>query len=267
MPLRVWPTSRKRWNFGQTIPMNSPRAAPFSKLSGRREDAIADFQRALAKDEDNKESKLGLARLGALPQPLDEIEALHEHLVKLDNDKKTEEAIAVAKEYAHAIEVREGTDKIDYAFAIRILVDLYVAEARFDEAEPLARQALEIRERLPVSDQMEVSRSLTALAGVLLGRSKLADAEGFLRQALEIRQRVLRPDHSFFATIVSSFCSSISQGVSGWNFQDVRRPASHFLRGTCGNRSQSDEWSDYQASLCPWSARRPCRSPCRKRAR
>ena len=170
------------------------RGAIFEAL-GRREDAMADFQRALAKDENNKESKAGLARLGALPQPLDEIEALHEHLVKLDNDKKTEEAIAVAKEYARAIEIREGTDTIDYAFAIGILVDLYVAEARFDEAEPLARQALEIRERLPVSDQMDVSRSLTAVAGVLLGQSKLADAEGFLRQALEIRQRVLRPDH------------------------------------------------------------------------
>ncbi len=165
------------------------------EVPGRRDDAIADFQRALVKDENNEDSKAGLARLGALPQPLDEIETLHERLVKLDNDKKTAEAIEVAKEYAHAIEMREGTDKVDYAFAIGILVDLYVAESRNDEAEPLARQALAIRQNLAVSDQMEVSRSLTALAGVLLGQSKLSEAENLLWQALEIRQRVVRPDH------------------------------------------------------------------------
>ncbi len=162
---------------------------------GRREEAIADFQRALAIAPEQEESKDALKRLGALSKSRDELEALYERIVKLDNDKKPPEAIDAAKEYAHATEVRNGKDHINYAFALSILVDLYTAQGRYVDAEPLARQVLDIREKLAVSDQLEVTRSLTALAGVLLGQSKLPEANVLLRRALEIHKKVLQPDH------------------------------------------------------------------------
>ena len=77
---------------------------------------------------------------------------------------RRDEAIAAGNEYARAVELRTGTESPEYAFALDVLVDLYLARNQLDEAERAARQALAIRESAAVPDRLEIAKNVTNLA-------------------------------------------------------------------------------------------------------
>jgi tetratricopeptide (TPR) repeat protein len=58
---------------------------------------------------------------------------------------------------------------------------------RLDEAEPLLRQALVIKERSLAGAAPSIANTLNALAGVLRDGNQPAASEGFYRRALSIR--------------------------------------------------------------------------------
>jgi len=67
--------------------------------------------------------------------------------------------------------------------------------ARYEEAESLFREALEIyRKALPVGHP-NIANSLNSLALLLQAQNKLAEAEPLLREALEIRRKALPAGH------------------------------------------------------------------------
>ena len=73
------------------------------------------------------------------------------------------------------------------------VVKLY-KEQKFDEALPLAKRALEIRQRLLAPGDQQISSSLSNLAEVYLARRNYGDAKKSLLRLLENQERGLGPD-------------------------------------------------------------------------
>ena len=67
--------------------------------------------------------------------------------------------------------------------------------ARYTEAEPLMRRALEIDEKSYGPDHPDVARDLNNLAGLMQASDRLTEAEPLFRRALEIVEKSYGPDH------------------------------------------------------------------------
>ena len=162
---------------------------------GRRDEAIGEFQRALTNAPDYADAKAALAKLGVAGKPPDEMQALLKHVIDLDHANKPDEAIAAGEEYLHAVEQKNGVGGPEYAFALDVLVDLYISRNDLEGAERAARQALAVRQSAAVPDPLEIAKDLTNLAVVLNAAGKYAEAEPNARKALEMREGALEPDH------------------------------------------------------------------------
>ena len=72
----------------------------------------------------------------------------------------------------------------------------YLAQrARYAEAEPLHRRALDIYEKVLGPEHPDTAMSLNNLADLLLLKGEYAQAEPLFRRALEIREKALGPEH------------------------------------------------------------------------
>ncbi|WP_437841987.1 tetratricopeptide repeat protein [Sorangium sp. So ce1153] len=85
----------------------------------------------------------------------------------------------------------------------RRVVELEQA-GRYDEAIPLARRALGLRERALGSEHPHVAQSLNNLAWLLQTKGDYAAAEPLYRRALAIREKALGPEHPDVATTLNS---------------------------------------------------------------
>jgi len=68
-------------------------------------------------------------------------------------------------------------------------------EQKFDEAVPLAKRALEIRERLLAPGDPRISTSLSYLADVYIARRSYGDARKFLLRLIENQEKRFGPDN------------------------------------------------------------------------
>ncbi|HTN85194.1 MAG TPA: CHAT domain-containing tetratricopeptide repeat protein [Sorangium sp.] len=75
---------------------------------------------------------------------------------------------------------------------------------RYDEAIPLARRALELRERALGSEHPHVAISLNNLAWLLQTKGDYAAAEPLFRRALAISERALGPEHPSVAIALNN---------------------------------------------------------------
>ncbi|WP_437841988.1 tetratricopeptide repeat protein [Sorangium sp. So ce1153] len=103
------------------------------------------------------------------------------------------------------VEAREQTPNLDAATApngpleeaARLnarIVELERA-GRYDEALPLARRALELREQALGPEHPDVAQSLNSLAGLLQAKGDYAAAEPLYHRALAIREKALGAEH------------------------------------------------------------------------
>jgi TonB family protein len=67
-------------------------------------------------------------------------------------------------------------------------------ERKFDEALPLAKRALEIRERLLTPGDPQISNSLSYLADIYIAKRNYGDARKFLLRVIENQEKRLGPD-------------------------------------------------------------------------
>jgi len=82
----------------------------------------------------------------------------------------------------------------------------YLSErARYREAEPLLKRALEIREQELGAQHPDTAGSLNNLAGLYQDQGKYAEAEPLLKRALAIVERVLGPDHPHTRTVRANY--------------------------------------------------------------
>ena len=130
---------------------------------GRRDEAIREFQRALTNAPDYADAKAALAKLGVAAKPPDEMQALLKHVIDLDHANKPDEAIAAGEEYPRAVEQKNGVGGPEYAFALDVLVDLYISRNDLEGAERAARQALAVRQSAAIPDPLEIAKDLTNL--------------------------------------------------------------------------------------------------------
>ncbi|PPJ64013.1 tetratricopeptide repeat protein, partial [Cuspidothrix issatschenkoi] len=88
----------------------------------------------------------------------------------------------------------------DVATSLNNLAGLYDSQGRYNDAEPLYLQSLDIRKRQLGDDHPDVATSLNNLAGLYDSQGRYNDAEPLYLQSLDIRKRQLGNDHPDVAT-------------------------------------------------------------------
>jgi tetratricopeptide (TPR) repeat protein len=81
------------------------------------------------------------------------------------------------------------------------LAYLYSSQGRYEEAEPLYEQALELSQRNLGENHPDVANSLNNLAGLYYSLADNTKAEPLYLQALELCERVLGENHPNTITI------------------------------------------------------------------
>src|SRR5262249_58585348 len=85
---------------------------------------------------------------------------------------------------------RFGPDDPRLATSMNALAGFYASQGRPDMAEPLYREALQIRQRAYGSNHPDVVTSLNNIGGLYALDRRYNDAESMYRRALEINERI-----------------------------------------------------------------------------
>jgi CHAT domain-containing protein/Tfp pilus assembly protein PilF len=93
------------------------------------------------------------------------------------------------------------------AVSLNNLAVLYARQARFDEAEPLYRRALEITEKVHGQEHPSVAISLNNLAAVCEQQGRLAEAVPLLQRSLRTREGKLGEDHPDVAVALNNLAA------------------------------------------------------------
>jgi CHAT domain-containing protein/Tfp pilus assembly protein PilF len=93
-----------------------------------------------------------------------------------------------------------GKDRPGYADSLSFLANLRVALGDFGRAEPLYRQAMEIRKKALGEGHRDCAQSLNDLAALYWAKGDYGRAEPLYLQALEIRKKALGENHPLYAT-------------------------------------------------------------------
>ena len=89
----------------------------------------------------------------------------------------------------------DGEETVAFARAANWVAYNLNALGRYEEAEPLFRRGLEIRELVLGPDHPDTATSNNNVAANLNAQGRFAEAEPLYRKGLAIRERVLGPDH------------------------------------------------------------------------
>ena len=88
-----------------------------------------------------------------------------------------------------------GADDVETATALNNLALTYQRLARYTEAEPLYRRAIEINEKKLGKDNPDVATDYNNLAALLKEQGRYAAAEPLLRRVIAIGENILGKDH------------------------------------------------------------------------
>jgi tetratricopeptide (TPR) repeat protein len=88
-----------------------------------------------------------------------------------------------------------GTEHPDVASSLNNLAYLYSSQGRYGEAEPLYRQALEMRRQLLGTEHPDVASSLLNLGVLYQQQGKYPEAKALYCQALTIAHATLGANH------------------------------------------------------------------------
>jgi tetratricopeptide (TPR) repeat protein len=117
-----------------------------------------------------------------------------------------QQELALAIEYfskAADLQKELGLEE-DFASTLSNLAFLYRSQGRYDQAEPLYQQALELRKRLLGEEHPYVATSLNNLAFLYHSQGRYAEAEPLYLQALELRKHLLGEEHPYVATSLNN---------------------------------------------------------------
>ena len=89
----------------------------------------------------------------------------------------------------------ENKEDIEFALSLNNLARLYYFQGRYNDAEPLFLQSLDIYKRQLGNDHPDVAQSLNNLAQLYYSQGRYNDAELLYLQSLDILKRQLGYDH------------------------------------------------------------------------
>lgn len=92
-----------------------------------------------------------------------------------------------------ALQFDEGEHKADLAKAVHVIGAAYAAQQRYEEAEPLYREAISIWEKN--RQLLNVAMALNNLSTLCLRTQRLSEAASLLTRSLGILEAELPPDH------------------------------------------------------------------------
>lgn len=85
------------------------------------------------------------------------------------------------------------------------MAELYRAQGRYEEAEPLYLEALAMRKKLLGEEHPYVATSINNLAGLYHKQGRYSEAEPLYQQALAIADRALGAEHPTTRTIGENY--------------------------------------------------------------
>ena len=92
----------------------------------------------------------------------------------------------------------------DTATSLNNLADLYDSQGKYDDAEPLYKRALAVKEEVLGPMHPDTATSLNNLADLYESQGKYDDAEPLYKRALAVREEVLGPMHPDTATSLNN---------------------------------------------------------------
>ena len=98
----------------------------------------------------------------------------------------------------------KGKESADYAEAVGNLGFLYDELGRFAVAEPMYKEALELKRRILKGDHPDLAMSINNMAMFYNERGDLKQAEPLLKDALEMNRRIYNSDHPALATSINN---------------------------------------------------------------
>ena len=106
-------------------------------------------------------------------------------------------ALCVSFDCAVAAEIPEEANRLENQ-----ALQLY-QQGRYSEAEPLFKQALDLKEKILGPDHLDVAEVLQSLALLYLQQDRFGEAEALLKRSLEIEEKTLGPNHSDVAQLLN----------------------------------------------------------------
>ena len=94
-----------------------------------------------------------------------------------------------------------------FAASLNNLAELYRAQGKYAQAEPLYQRALAIWEKALGPEHPNVAAGLSNLAGLYDAQGKYAQAEPLYQRALAIREKALGPEHPNVATVLENYAA------------------------------------------------------------
>jgi tetratricopeptide (TPR) repeat protein len=117
-----------------------------------------------------------------------------------------------------------GAQKTHPAISLYALAELYRAQGRYGEAEPLYKRSLAIREKALGPKHPDVALSLNQLAGLYYFQGRYEDAEPLYKRSLAIKEKALGPEHPDVAGTLSNLAELYrAQGRYGEALPFIRK--------------------------------------------
>jgi tetratricopeptide (TPR) repeat protein len=134
-----------------------------------------------------------------------EIDAMQEQSIELLQQGKLVEALKLSRRSLDMAERKHGPDHPVVAASLNIVGDVYHAQARPAEADPLLRRALIIRQianKAPpgspsalAETSVDVANALNSLANAYRAAGRHEEAEGLLTMTITVYSKALGSDH------------------------------------------------------------------------
>ena len=118
-----------------------------------------------------------------------------------------------AQQFATAVGKAEafGEDDPRLAQSLNGQAEVYRAQGRYADAEPLHQRALAIYEKALGPEHPSVATSLNNLASLYQAQGQYTQAEPLYQRALGIREKALGPEHPLVANILENYAALLRE--------------------------------------------------------
>ncbi len=104
-----------------------------------------------------------------------------------------------------------GPARHDYVQSVVNLATLYIRAGRYLEAEPMARQALDLHQKKLGKLHPRIALDLDLLGQILVHQGRLDEAETYFRRALSLQKNVIDSGHPHRIQVTQHYADLLKQ--------------------------------------------------------